>query len=45
MGGRPRGFDTETYRGRNVVERFNRLKNWRGIATLAAALIWIKSTV
>lgn len=33
-GGRPPGFDPMTYRGRNVVERsFNKLKNWRGIAT------------
>lgn len=33
-GGRPRSFDKETYKGRNVVERcFNRLKQWRGIAT------------
>ena len=33
-GGRPPGFDPETYKGRNVVERcFNRLKQWRGIAT------------
>ena len=33
-GGRPRAFDTDAYRGRNVVERcFNKLKNWRGIAT------------
>lgn len=33
-GGRPRALDTEAYRGRNVVERcFNKLKNWRGIAT------------
>jgi transposase len=33
-GGRPRSFDTVAYRGRNVVERcFNRLKQWRGIAT------------
>lgn len=33
-GGRPRSFDAEAYRGRNVVERcFNRLKQWRGIAT------------
>lgn len=32
--GRPRAFDTETYHGRNVVEHcFNKLKNWRGIAT------------
>lgn len=33
-GGRPRLFDAEAYRGRNVVERcFNKLKQWRGIAT------------
>ena len=33
-GGRPPRFDAETYRDRNVVERaFNRLKQWRGIAT------------
>jgi transposase len=33
-GGRPPGFDAETYRHRNTVERgFNRLKHWRGIAT------------
>jgi transposase len=33
-GGRPRTFDAEAYKGRNVVERcFNRLKQWRGIAT------------
>ena len=33
-GGRPPRFDSELYRDRNVVERaFNRLKNWRGIAT------------
>jgi transposase len=33
-GGRPPGFDAETYRDRNLVERsFNRLKQWRGIAT------------
>ena len=33
-GGRPPGFDPEIYKGRNVVERsFNKLKNWRGIAT------------
>lgn len=33
-GGRPRGFDSDADRGRNVVERcFNKLKNWRGIAT------------
>jgi putative transposase len=33
-GGRPLNFDTETYKGRNVVERsFNVFKQWRGIAT------------
>jgi transposase len=33
-GGRPPRFDADIYRKRNVVERcFNRLKNWRGIAT------------
>ena len=33
-GGRPPSFDAETYRHRNTVERsFNRLKQWRGIAT------------
>lgn len=33
-GGRPPAFDPQIYRGRNVVERaFNRLKQWRGIAT------------
>ena len=33
-GGRPPTFDAEIYRQRNVVERcFNKLKNWRGIAT------------
>jgi transposase len=33
-GGRPPTFDATLYRKRNVVERsFNRLKNWRGIAT------------
>lgn len=33
-GGRPPGFDPQTYKGRNVVERaFGRLKQWRGIAT------------
>jgi len=33
-GGRPVGFDAEEYKNRNVVERaFNRLKNWRGLAT------------
>lgn len=33
-GGRPVDFDAEAYKGRNVVERgFNRIKNWRGLAT------------
>ncbi|MFB4197068.1 IS5 family transposase [Streptomyces carpaticus] len=33
-GDRPPVFDRETYKHRNVVERcFNRLKQWRGIAT------------
>ncbi len=33
-GGRPPGFDSAIYRERNTVERgFNRLKQWRGIAT------------
>ncbi len=33
-GGRPRNFDAHAYKERNVVERcFNRLKQWRGIAT------------
>ncbi|MFF4935349.1 IS5 family transposase [Streptomyces griseofuscus] len=33
-GGRPPTFDREVYKRRNVVERcFNRLKQWRGIAT------------
>jgi len=33
-GGRPLDFDAEDYKNRNVVERaFNRLKNWRGLAT------------
>ncbi len=33
-GGRPPAFDQQLYRRRNVVERcFNRLKQWRGIAT------------
>ncbi len=32
--GRPYAFDVELYKQRNVVERcFNRLKQWRGIAT------------
>lgn len=32
-GGRPRGFDVETYKLRNTVERcINRLKQWRGLA-------------
>ena len=33
-GGRPVGFDAHDYKNRNVVERaFNKLKNWRGLAT------------
>lgn len=33
--GRPPGFDRETYKYRHVAKRcFNRLKQWRGIATL-----------
>ncbi len=33
-GGRPPNFDTEAYRGRNVVERsFNTVKQWRALAT------------
>ena len=33
-GGRPPAFDHEVYRQRNVVERrFNRLKQWRDLAT------------
>ena len=33
-GGRPPKFDSQIYQERNVVERtFNRLKQWRGIAT------------
>jgi transposase len=33
-GGRPPGFDRETYRRRNMIERcYNRLKGFRGIAT------------
>lgn len=32
-GGRPPGFDAETYKQRNAVERcINRLKQWRGLA-------------
>ncbi len=33
-GGRPVSFDAENYKQRNVVERFfNRMKNWRGVAS------------
>jgi len=33
-GGRPPLFDTDSFRGRNVVERsFARAKQWRGLAT------------
>ncbi len=34
LGGRPPAFDRDTHKRRNLVERcFNRLKQWRGIAT------------
>lgn len=34
MGGRPPAFDPELYKLRNTMERsFNRLKQWRGLAT------------
>ena len=33
-GGRPVEYDRDDYKGRNTIERaFNRLKNWRGLAT------------
>lgn len=33
-GGRPPTFDSESYKGRNVVERaFNKAKQYRGVAT------------
>ena len=33
-GGRPVSYDLEDYKNRNVVERFfNRMKNWRGLAS------------
>jgi transposase len=33
-GGRPPGFDPDSYKDRNIVERgFGQLKQWRGIAT------------
>ncbi|MGW6727989.1 IS5 family transposase [Nocardia sp. NPDC055029] len=33
-GGRPPGFDSDAYKGRNVVGRaFNKVKHWRGVAT------------
>lgn len=33
-GGQPPGFDVEAYKQRNTVERsFNRIKQWRGLAT------------
>ncbi len=34
QGGRPVSYDAHDYKQRNVIERaFNRLKQWRGIAT------------
>jgi len=34
LGGRPPAFDAQIYCHRNTVERgFNRLKQWRGVAT------------
>lgn len=34
QGGRPPAFDTDDYKGRNVVERsFNTFKQWRALAT------------
>ncbi len=33
-GGRPPKFSSDTYRGRNVIERnYCRMKQWRGLAT------------
>ena len=33
-GGRPVSYDVQDYKNRNVVERFfNRMKNWRGLAS------------
>ena len=33
-GGRPPGFNSETYKQRNTIERsFSRVKQWRGLAT------------
>ena len=33
-GGRPVSYDPAEYKGRNVIERFfNRMKNWRGLAS------------
>ncbi len=33
-GGRPVNYDAQDYKSRNVVERFfNRMKNWRGLAS------------
>ena len=35
-GGRPLTFDSDAYKQRNTVERcFNKLKQWRGLATRA----------
>lgn len=41
-GGRPPVFDKQVYKRRNVVERcFNRLKQWRGIATRYDKLAYV----
>lgn len=33
-GGRPPGFDSDAYQGRNMVDRaFNKAKHWRSVAT------------
>jgi putative transposase len=33
QGGRPQVFEAEDYKGRNVVERYFDVKQWRGLAT------------
>ncbi|GGX49946.1 hypothetical protein GCM10010353_73390 [Streptomyces chryseus] len=43
LGGRPPVYDKQVYKHRNVVERcFNRLKQWRGIATRYACLLGVR---